>query len=86
MASRIGPCDWPLLGCDDCPDLVALADVAVGTVSRADVEAMAVAWLWSWTGKRYGLCEVTVRPARGAAGGPGGLSAWGSSPALIGGE
>lgn len=59
-----GPCGWPLVGTDGCPDLVALDDEGALGPSRADVEAMAVGWLWSWTGKRYGLCEVTLRPSR----------------------
>lgn len=78
------PCDWPLLGAEDCTDLDALDEASEGP-SRADVEAMAAAYLWNWTGKRYGVCEVTVRPQRqdcngstylGASGHPSGGAPW----------
>ena len=98
-----GPCDWPLLGCEDCTDLTAL-DPEEGEgggegpvpVSREDIEAMATAFLWNWTGKRFGLCEVEVRPQRqdcygatyrGAAGttsSGSGSQPW--QPVLLGGE
>ena len=63
MTVRTRPCDWPTIGCDDCTALAeldgegesALYDVIVGT---------AVEYLWNWTGRVYGLCEVTLRPCR----------------------
>lgn len=97
MGSRTGPCEWPILGGEECPELVALdGDGEGGPIGRENIERMAVAWLWSWTGKRYGLCDVTVRPARkdgfgttrqGLAGHPSsGWAGWGWGPALIGGQ
>jgi hypothetical protein len=70
-----GPCDWPTVGCDDCTDLSALADVPVDdagegegegeTTSVADlIVATATEYLWRWTGRAFGLCEVEVRPCR----------------------
>lgn len=99
-----GPCNWPLLGCEDCGDLDALdpeeGSPPEGQVSRAAIEAMAVAYLWNWTGKRFGLCDVKIRPARqdcygssyaGRAGHPDTLSGssgstWGWTPVLVGGS
>lgn len=72
MNGVTGPCDWPILGCGtvddygqpdgvdlDCRALDSLSDVARGAVEQA-----AVTHLWMWTGRRFGLCEVTLRPCR----------------------
>jgi hypothetical protein len=32
--------------------------------ARAEVEAMAINFLWKWTGQRFSDCPVTVRPCR----------------------
>lgn len=58
------PCEWPLATSDDdasckCSPLEALAPA-----ERTRFERMAVELLWAWTGRKYGLCEVTVRPCR----------------------
>ena len=55
-----GPCDWPLdfQGCND-------EDVALLSGPDAEgIRRMAVEYLWNWTGRRFGACEVTVRPCR----------------------
>lgn len=57
MTVREVPCEWRIVGSDDCD---ALADSGIGQ----DAKAAAVAYLWNWTGRRYGLCPVTIRPAR----------------------
>jgi hypothetical protein len=51
-----GPCDWPI-DVSDCEQL------ATNPKAQAIVDA-AIAYLWNWTGRRFGLCEVTVRPCR----------------------
>lgn len=51
MTTLTGPCDWPYD--DTCP-----CDVE----PSAEAVAMAGQWLWTWSGGRYGPCEVTVRP------------------------
>lgn len=88
-----GPCDWPIRAVGDCPDLDALANAAEGDVSKADVEAAAVDYLWRWTGRAFGVCEATIRPVRqdcygstyaGASGVPSG-GAW-FEPVLVGGR
>jgi hypothetical protein len=69
---RTAPCDWPALDCRDCTSLAELEDVVVGegegedegrTLAELVLEA-ATGYLWNWTGKRFGLCEVEVRPCR----------------------
>lgn len=51
-------CDWPVLTCGE-TKLDGLEPPV-----RAEVEAMAVDFLWRWTGQRFGTCAVTVRPCR----------------------
>lgn len=52
------PCDWPIADID-CPAYEDLSDDL-----REYVEAMAVEYLWRWTGMQYGLCEVALRPCK----------------------
>ena len=64
MSVRVAPCDWPLLGCGenaalDCSKLLSLDEP-----TRAAIESAATEYLWRWTGRRFGLCSVTVRPCR----------------------
>lgn len=66
MSVQVGPCSWPIAApdpddsaCLPCPALESL-----GEEQRRDVEDMARALLWAWTGRRYGLCETAVRPCR----------------------
>lgn len=81
---RQGPCSWPLLG--DCPDLDTIktddADV------HAALVASAVGFLWRWTGRVFGLCDVVLRPARRSCQHStfdgGGVSGW--TPVLVGGQ
>lgn len=56
---RTGPCDWPLA--DGCAALDELVDGEDDTV-RDLLVASAVEFLWNWTGRRFGLCDTTVRP------------------------
>ena len=80
-------CGWEpdYAECTDTGALEGLSDAL-----RAKVEMMAAEFLWNWTGRVYGPCEVTVRPARqGCFGGPG--SAYSGArlpwaPALVGGR
>lgn len=61
-----GPCSWPV-------DTTCVADWATFS---PDVQAAAVEWstyvLWALTGRRYGPCQVTVRPCGPRCDGPGG--------------
>jgi hypothetical protein len=75
MSPRTGPCSWPLVYCGDtgggssvpgseptergCSHLASL-DPAVAEI----IEDAAVAYLWNWTGKQFGTCEITLRPCR----------------------
>ena len=49
------PCSWPVAGACEALDAHPLA----GLIREA-----AVTFLWNWTGKVFGTCEVTVRPCR----------------------
>jgi len=50
-------CDWPVVYPGDCPALDTVSDPLV-------FEAMAIAFLWNWTGRGYGVCPVALRPCR----------------------
>lgn len=59
MGFRNQPCEWPL------------ADIACQTLDELDdytlrdtVVDTATSLLWNWTGRKYGLCETTIRPCR----------------------
>lgn len=53
-----GPCDWPAL------DIECDAYLNLSPERQEQVRTAAVSFLWHWTGQRFGLCEVTVRPCR----------------------
>lgn len=74
-------CDWPVVTCG----ATKLDDLS--EEARTEVEAMAVRFLWSWTGQRFGSCPVTVRPCRKSCYGSRWLPYWpvitrGSRPLL----
>lgn len=87
--TRTAPCDWPIVGSDDCD---ALTESGI----PQEIKRAAVTYLWDWTGRQYGLCDLTIRPCRqdcpegsglyyGTSGHPGRAGAlW--TPVLIGGE
>lgn len=91
MASiRTAPCEWPLAE----RECGALEGLEYGL--DEDVREAATALLWNWTGRVFGLCELSVRPCRadcapttygGAAGNvsPTGIGAP-FQPVLVGGE
>lgn len=72
MSIATAPCDWPIVGCgteDDYGQAIELgldcrALTSLSEASRAFVEEAATSHLWNWTGRKFGLCEVTVRPCR----------------------
>lgn len=51
------PCDWEVIGCDDCEALTSLDDEI-----RLMVEQRAVTRIWEWTNRRFGACPVSYRP------------------------
>ena len=66
MTTRTAPCDWPLATyCDALDDLDdgAGGEGEGGSLRDAVIDA-ATAYLWRWTGKRFGLCDVVLRPCR----------------------
>lgn len=48
---RTGPCAWPI------------ADIPCDYADESFAE-MAVAYLWNWTGRQFGVCDLTIRPCR----------------------
>lgn len=71
MSIATAPCDWPIFGCGmddygegDGTDLDCRALESLSPEIRDAIEETAVAHLWNWTGRRFGLCEVAVRPCR----------------------
>lgn len=80
-----GPCDWPIAspseGDDSCVTCSALDRLP--EAQREHAERMAIELLWNWTGRKFGLCEDTVRPCREVI--PQTSSTfWGRSPRRIG--
>lgn len=57
-----GPCEWGL-SYAECTDTAVLNSLWL-EVDKATVETMAVEYLWNWTGRQFGLCEVSIRPCR----------------------
>ena len=92
MSVRTEPTNWPLLQDYDCS---ALDDLSTyGDLQQALIDA-ATSLLWNWTGRQYGLSEVTVRPCRtdcapstyfGVAGVPSSYRNFPFLPVLINGE
>jgi len=59
MTADFGPCsDWPVIW--NCPELVSTSSpTATGNAVTAATEI-----LWALSGRRYGTCEITLRPCR----------------------
>lgn len=80
MTVRQAPCEWGTLG-----DCQALAEVPEPV--KAALVTWATSHLWRWTGRRYGVCPVTIRPRRVDCGtstfAGDGLGGW--SPVLVAG-
>lgn len=94
-----GPCDWPVTYADCAPaepggEPVLPAPLDGMTPEQvANFETLATDYLWRFTGHRFGVCEVTIRPCvQGCASGhvtfrgrgPHVQRQWG--PVLVGGE
>ena len=61
LPSLDAPCNWPIdySACGGKPEVLASLPA-----SGAVFEEMAATYLWNWTGRKYGLCEVELRPCR----------------------
>ena len=62
MADEL-PCDWPA-SYAGCPGGLKPEVLMSLPASGADFEKMASEYLWNWTNKIYGVCEITVQPCR----------------------
>lgn len=77
-----GPCDWPLVYSDCSETEVNELFQRLGAVSE-QVKQAAIDYLWTWTGRQFGLCEVTVEVcAQGCCGGSTGPHGWSPLPGL----
>lgn len=56
-------CEWPV-EYSTCEEPNWSNDEETHAEAKALFETMATDLLWNWTGKRYGICEATVRPCR----------------------
>jgi hypothetical protein len=56
-SGALSACEWPVVYPEDAEFPVAPSGMAV-------YEDMAAELLWRWTGRRFGLCEATIRPCR----------------------
>lgn len=99
MTNNESPCDWGVTlpdAEDECGPCGALADLPCSVQQR--IIGMAVDLLWRWSGRRFGVCPVSVRPCREGTSTLG-STFWGGepqagllprvggwSPALIGGK
>ena len=72
-----GPCDWPVsfAGCSTCTPLDAM-----NVEEKALFEEAAVDYLWRWTDRVFGVCDVTIRPCRTQCAGSEVPSFWGKGP------
>jgi hypothetical protein len=61
---QTGPCAWPLQP-DCCSDWTATPAKFPDAV-KLYARTMAAKLMWALSGRRYGLCEITVRPCRKA--------------------
>lgn len=95
------PCDWPVsyAGCTSCapfglPATEEDPQTEAEAAAQATFEAVATEYLWHWTGRRYGLCPVVLRPCRADClpstfwGNSSSPSGWGGvlNPALVAGS
>lgn len=58
-----GPCNWDIDPSDVCSDWDGYS-----AQTRESALSLATLWLWSATGRRFGACPVTVRPAQSRTG------------------
>lgn len=79
----MAPCTWDVDPADVCSDWAGYS----GTVKEAALE-LATDFLWAATGRRFGVCPVTVRPAQRRLGAPDAYIAYpvwpGSDPVISG--
>lgn len=55
------PCEWPV-SYSECKQCTALTNLT--PEEQARIESMAVDFLWRWSGRRFGLCNLTIRPCK----------------------
>jgi hypothetical protein len=73
------PDSWPLISCSGADGCDHLANL--NSDLRAVFETAAVEYLWRWSGRRFGLCETTIRPCAEDCGSWSTFRGWAGSPA-----
>lgn len=70
----MAPCDWPIsyAECGVCDALDGLSEL-----EQARIESMATEYLWNWTLKAFGICEIALRPCRTTCEQPSSFWGWG---------
>lgn len=66
MSVQNSPCDWPV-SYAQCTTEGGALPVPLASMPASGVEmfeTMAAEYLWRWTGRALGLCEVTINPCR----------------------
>lgn len=63
MDTQYLPCDWPT-DYSACGGGLPEPLASLPASGVAMFEEMAATYLWNWTGRKFGLCEVTLRPCR----------------------
>lgn len=75
-SGELCPDSWPLITCEGtggCSHLGNINPVLAETIKTAAVE-----YLWRWSGRRFGLCEVALRPCPDE----NGCYVWSAAPRL----
>lgn len=62
-ADTESPCSWPI-DYSACGGGLPEPLASLPASGVATFEEMAATYLWDWTGRKYGQCEVTLRPCR----------------------
>ena len=63
---RTAPCSWPISysTCNQGESEIVQSYFSMPASGMATYEQMAVGYLWRWTGRSLGTCQVKVRPAK----------------------
>lgn len=77
------PCPWPVTYLEDCllpSGWIPTDGDGEPPVAQRLFEDMASDFLWAWTGRRFGICEVALRPCRQRCPDSGGSTFYGRGP------
>lgn len=74
----MSPCNWPIsyANCKDMPTEPTEDEIE----DQKRYEKIAAEYLWNWTGRKFGLCEVQLRPCRSNCAGNRSSTFFGKGP------